>query len=94
MLKLNALLQFMTYQISTQELLRIIIITLHVCAGNIQLVDGGSIYEGRIQVLIDGEWGTLCDRSFDFSDAQVACRQLGFPGAVEVVNQVLIFSCK
>ena len=47
--------------------------------GTIQLVGGQSTNEGRVDICINGVWGTVCDDYWDTSDARAVCRQLGLP---------------
>ncbi|GAB1602356.1 deleted in malignant brain tumors 1 protein-like [Argonauta hians] len=44
----------------------------------IRLKDGKSKHEGRVEILHNGMWGSICDDSWDDNDARVVCRMLGY----------------
>ena len=46
--------------------------------GEVRLVGGQEESEGRVEVCINGEWGTVCDVGWGSQEAQTVCRQLGF----------------
>ncbi|XP_070115809.1 neurotrypsin isoform X7 [Equus przewalskii] len=46
----------------------------------IRLMDGENKKEGRVEVFINGQWGTICDDGWTDKDAAVICRQLGYKG--------------
>ena len=53
--------------------------------GDVRLVGGGNELEGRVEVCLGGEWGTVCGISsyWGINNAKVVCRQLFGSGSGE-----------
>ncbi|XP_050673785.1 protein bark beetle isoform X2 [Leptidea sinapis] len=43
----------------------------------VRLLGGRTQYEGRLQVRLDGEWGTVCNYKWNIINAALVCNQLG-----------------
>ena len=60
--------------------------------GTVRLVGGASPLEGRVEVFLFGQWGTVCSSSWDFFDVKIVCLELGYlravkaPASVPVIN--------
>lgn len=57
----------------------------------IRLVDGDTEYEGRLELNITGEWGTVCDVGWTEQNSALVCQQLGLvynPAYGKPVTQV------
>lgn len=56
--------------------------------GSLRLSDGRTPSEGRVEICIDNEWGTICDDSWGTPDATVVCLQLGLPSSGEQLHAI------
>lgn len=56
--------------------------------GHIRLTDGGPNY-GRLEIAVDGYWGTVCSTNFDKAAADVACKQLGFNNSLTITRKLV-----
>ena len=71
-----------------QGLMEMLRVNVDDTTGDLRLVGGqltdpgnnGDLSEGRLEILYDGEWCTICDDYWNSDDADVACRHLGFVG--------------
>ena len=45
--------------------------------GDVRLVGGRTLTEGQVEICIDKVWGAVCDRKWDYIDANIVCSMLG-----------------
>ena len=61
-----------------------VICIIAVCTeAEVRLVNGSDGSEGRVELCYQGVWITICDLLWGIQEAQVVCRQLGYPNATE-----------
>ncbi|XP_013407241.1 scavenger receptor cysteine-rich domain superfamily protein-like [Lingula anatina] len=49
--------------------------------GTVRLTGGAGYHMGYVEVLRNSTWGRVCDTSFTITEANIVCRQFGFPNA-------------
>ncbi|PVD35871.1 hypothetical protein C0Q70_02840 [Pomacea canaliculata] len=64
-----------------------------ICSGfesyPVRLVNGSHANEGRVEIQINGEWGSVCHSNWDVNDASVVCRMMGYTGRPVPVGQAM-----
>ena len=58
--------------------------------GALRILDGDGMHaaEGRLEVFLQGRWGVVCNDGFGYTEAQVACRQLGMSGGTVPASSI------
>ena len=60
---------------------------------NIRLTGSPQPGSGRVEILVGDQWGTICDVFWGLADAEVACRDLGYSGALQATGRGCKYQC-
>ena len=55
------------------------LLSLGMCNNGEMRLQNGTNTSGRVEVCVDGVWGTVCDAFWSTNDAKVVCDALGHP---------------
>ena len=55
---------------------------------NIRLSGGATIYEGQVEVFVNGQWGTVCGDGIGINEAETLCQSLGFGPYQSIINDI------
>ena len=53
---------------------------------DIRLIGGQTRNMGKVELYYHGHWGAICGASWDITDADVVCHQLGYDHAIQALN--------
>ena len=56
------------------------LITAECDENDVRLTAGGTPNDGRVEICLNGEWGSVCHHKWDVRDVEVVCRQLQHDG--------------
>lgn len=56
----------------------------------VRLAGGVADNEGRVEIYSGGKWGAVGDEGWDMADANVVCKELGFPQALEIIRHLMV----
>ena len=56
-----------------------------------RLQDGTYTSNGRVELCLNGVWGSICNKSWDHVDAGVICKQLGYDSEGNNVHSMCEF---
>ena len=61
------------------------------CNGtDVRLVDGKTELDGSVEICQNGLWVPVCGEKWDYREAQIVCKQLGYNGSESVVTLLFI----
>ena len=63
----------------------VIVVPTNCTSGDVQLMNGSSDSEGIVEVCYQGVWTTVAGYGWDYRDARVLCRQLGYVDKCEQI---------
>ena len=68
------------FSVAMEYILLSVIAPTNCTSGDVRLVNGSSDSEGIVEVCYQGVWTTVAGNSYywDYRDAQVLCRELGY----------------